>query len=110
MRIEEVHAEVGANGKGLVVKAVLREDGREVPEARLPARETAALLPREYLAGEAASLPASCIEAADEILAKLIIGRRVRLWEYEGRVYFSFLPWRSVSASPPPAERQTSGA
>jgi hypothetical protein len=101
MVVQEIHAESGTGGRGVVVKALLRDGEREVAGARLPARETAALLPREYLTGDEGSLPPGFTATADEMLSKLVVGRRVRLWEYGGRIYFSFLPWRGAAHSPP---------
>jgi hypothetical protein len=108
MEVEAIHAETGTGGRGIVVKAMLR-DGEQLLDARLPARETAALLPREYLTGEGGSLPASFFCTADEMLAKMVKGRRVRSWEYCGRVYFSFLQWRNITpqaAQTPACEEQ----
>lgn len=110
MVVQEVHAEPVQGGRALVVKARLGGGGEEVREAQLPARETAALLPREYLeSGEHVSQQA-LLEAADEILRRLVTGRSVRHWEYRGRIYFSFLPWRGSPRSPAQSESSPSGA
>ena len=99
MTVKEVRAEAGTHGRGLVVTARLQDEEREVTGARLPARETATLLPREFLVGTAEMNTAEprLLETVNEMLTKLVVGRSVRMWEYDGRNYFSFLPWRGGS-------------
>lgn len=76
-----------------VVATVKDSDGLQT-EAYLPARETAALLPREILVGKGESTPSSLFPLLRELLEKLTLGREVRVWEYGGRVYCSFPRWR----------------
>jgi hypothetical protein len=97
------------NMKGIVskVKPVLRDsrlkviakvktgEGR-VREAYMPEREVAALLPRSILLGESREAPPEILGTIQPILARMTEGRAVRLWEYNGRFFFSFLPWKSV--------------
>jgi len=81
----------------LCVTAYLQEvpEGPTI-EARLPARETAALLPREILLGEERETNPRMLELMDEMLTKFVTGRIVRTWEYSGEMYFSFLKWGTV--------------
>lgn len=76
-----------------VVVTVKDSDGMEM-EAYLPARETAALLPREILVGKGESTHSSLFPILRELLEKLTLGREVRVWEYGNRVYCSFPRWR----------------
>jgi hypothetical protein len=88
----QAHLETGT----LRVIAGLEDEQNQVFEAVLPARETAALLPREILtAGDFASAR-DLIPLMNEILERLALGRQVRVWEYEATVYCSFLRWRKA--------------
>jgi hypothetical protein len=62
----------------------------------LPARETAALLPREIIIGKGTTAPESIVDIINELLAKLAAHRQAKIWEYQGTIYFGFLKWRTV--------------
>ena len=81
-----------------VVAKVLMEGGG-TREAFMPEREMAAILPRSILLGGTTKAPQSILATIKPILARMTEGRMVRLWEYEGRYFFSFLPWKSVRFS-----------
>lgn len=92
----------------LRVEAVVRgADGKRC-SVRVPDRELAALLPRSILAAEG-SPPAALLDTIRAIVGRLLMGRRVRVWEYRDQRYLSFLSWRNVRFSaaqpvPPPAK------
>lgn len=62
----------------------------------LPAREMAALLPREIIIGKGATAPESIVDILNELLSKLAARRQAKIWEYQGTIYFGFLKWNSV--------------
>ncbi|HDQ14786.1 MAG TPA: hypothetical protein ENN41_08225 [Sediminispirochaeta sp.] len=82
---------------------VLLEERREKyqVEARLPAREVASLLPREILVGDTVTPDRRVLEPIDELLRKLTVGRLVKVWEYSGRTYCSFLKWGALRFDEP---------
>ena len=80
----------------LKVIAEIRTDRGEVCKAFMPEREVAALLPRSILLGDTGTAPPAIVGTFAPILTRMTQGRTVRLWEYEGRFFFSFLPWKSV--------------
>ena len=89
----------------LRVDALVREeDGRRMP-VRIPDRELAALLPRSILAADGHPAP-QLLDAVRTIMARTVVGRRVRVWEYRGQRYLAFLSWRTVRFS----AEQASGA
>lgn len=81
-----------------VVAEVKLEEGG-VCEAYMPEREVAAILPRSILIGESREAPPEILGTIKPILARMTEGRAVRVWEYKGRRFFSFLPWKSVRFS-----------
>ncbi len=84
-----------------VVAEVKTEHG-EVHEAFMPDREVAAILPRSILLGGASRAPRAMLATMEPILVRMTEGRTVRLWKYEERFFFSFLPWKSVRFDPDP--------
>jgi hypothetical protein len=76
---------------------IVDEEGAKT-RAELPQRELATLLPRYTLLGEGKAVSPELLQAIQSTLTRLLTGRRVRLWEYDGRQYFGFLSWRSVRA------------
>ena len=78
-----------------VVAKVAVEKGSEC-EAYMPDREISAILPRTILLGEASKAPPAMLDTIRPILRRMTGGRRVRLWQYNNRFFFSFLPWKSV--------------
>lgn len=94
--IRDIEAEI-FNQK-LYVRATLYSSERnEELIGYLPARETAALLPREILVGRGASAPDTIIDIINELLGKLAAHRQAKIWEYQGAHYFGFLKWSSVT-------------
>lgn len=83
-------------GKLCITAAIQEMSGGVVLEARLPARETAALLPREIILGDERESSQDILELMDDMLMKLVVGRVVRAWEYSDCTYFSFLKWGAV--------------
>jgi len=79
--------------KGVVV---VRTDSGETVEAHMPDRELAALLSRSILLGSGATAHPSLLDTIAPILARMTEGRRVRVWQYKERWFFSFQPWRGV--------------
>ena len=92
MKVTSIYAQSDGRSLRVVVHAA-EDDGTEV-EAYLPARETAAFLPREILAGSENSEPAALYSLMNELLEKLTLGREVRVWSYKERLYCSFPRWR----------------
>ena len=95
MRVRpELHAE------RLKVIVTVRTDSGETVEAHMPDREVSALLPRSILLGSGSTAPLSLMDTVEPILARMTEGRRVRVWQYKERLFFSFQPWRSVRFLP----------
>jgi len=80
----------------LKVVVVIRTDSGETVEAHMPDRELAALLPRSILLGSGTTAHPSLMDTMRPILARMTEGRRVRVWQYKERWFFSFQPWRGV--------------
>ncbi len=105
MKITSIQATVERDTLKVIATVEEREGIRT--EAYLPSRETAALLPREILAqgGEHTGRP--LIPLMNELLEKLTLGREVRVWEYNERLYCSFPRWRKADLpSPEDAARE----
>ena len=80
----------------LRVVADVRSDSGEVREVTLPDREVAAILPRSILLGGSCRATAAMLGTLEPIVVRMTEGRVVRMWQYDGRWYCSFLPWKSV--------------
>ncbi|HEY9593400.1 MAG TPA: hypothetical protein VHE79_02925, partial [Spirochaetia bacterium] len=78
----------------LRVVAKVRVDDGETVEAHMPDREVAAILPRSVLVGDGRRAPVALLDTVRPILSRMTEGRRVRIWEFKDRRFFSFLPWR----------------
>jgi hypothetical protein len=78
-----------------VVARVKIEQGDQC-EAFMPDREVSAILPRSILLGQAKTAPPAMLDTIKPILRRMTEGRAVRLWQYNERYFFSFLPWKSV--------------
>jgi hypothetical protein len=93
----------------LSVVATVRADNGETVEAHMPDREVSAVLPRSVLMGAESRAPVELLDTVGTILARMTEGRRVRVWEFKERKFFSFLGWRSVRfvATPLGAESET---
>ena len=75
---------------------VVKTDSGETVEAYRPDRELAALLPRSILLGSGTAAHPSLVHTMEPILSRMTEGRRVRVWQYKERWFFSFQPWRGV--------------
>lgn len=96
-RITAVRPEV--IDKRLQLKAEIRcEEGR-LTEAIFPQRETAALVPKFILLGSQKTASFGLLETIHSAASGLAIGRTVRIWEYNERLYCSFCSWRDVKFS-----------
>jgi len=91
------------SGDRLRVLAEVAAEAGGVVEATMPDREVAAILPRSILVGmppagrrRAARAPMSLLDTIGPILSRMAEGRAVRMWDYQGRSFFSFLPWKGV--------------
>ncbi|MGA2481300.1 MAG: hypothetical protein ABSG63_21400 [Spirochaetia bacterium] len=80
----------------LKVVATIKADTGETMEAHMPEREISALLPRSILLGSGTRAPLSLLDTVEPILSRMTEGRQVRVWQYQDRWFFSFLPWRNV--------------
>ena len=94
-KIREIKADI-EEGKLSITAAIQDINEGAVVDARLPARETAALLPREIILGSERTASPDLLAIIDDMLARLAVGREVRAWEYSGCTYFGFLKWGSV--------------
>ena len=95
----------------LKVVATVRDDEGKTVEAHMPDREVAALLPRSVLVGSSRRVPLALLDTISPILSRMTDGRRVRVWEFKDRRFFSFLPWRSVRfVADPPGEGSTAAS
>lgn len=84
-------------GKSLnVLVDIVSEEGNTVC-AVLPGREKATLLPRSLLVGDGMEADSSLLSEIQEMLSKLTVGRRVRMWEYRDTMYCGFLSWSDIS-------------
>lgn len=91
----------------LRVRMLLQEKEEQFEiEAQLPAREIAAILPREIIVGPNRNPSPRVFEIMNELLAKLAVGRDVRVWEYGDRTYCSFLKWGSIRFLEAPSAEQ----
>ena len=93
-RVEEARPVL--EGERLKARLRVAAKSGESLEAYLPDRELAALLPRSILAGTARQVPPELLSTIEPMLARLVLGRQVRVWHYRERGYASFLPWRAV--------------
>ena len=81
----------------LYVRAFLQHtESQQQVVGYMPAREMAALLPREIIIGKGATAPESIVDIINELLSKLAARRQAKIWEYQGTIYFGFLKWNSV--------------
>ncbi len=92
--VKQINTEVEQQ-RIFVTAILLSQEGTEI-KGFLPARETAALLPREIILGEGARASHNIRTVMNELLQKLASGRKVKIWEYQGKIYFSFLKWTTV--------------
>ena len=81
----------------LSVTAQVECEGRKIVDASLPGREKAALIPRSILIGEAKQADEAKLTEIQEILNRLTVGRKVRIWEYQETMYCAFLQWADVT-------------
>lgn len=93
--IRDIKAEI-LNQKLYVRARLWCDEKNEELSGYLPARETAALLPREIIIGQENSAPDTIIAVMNELLGKLAARRQAKIWEYQGVIYFGFLKWSSV--------------
>jgi hypothetical protein len=80
----------------LRVLAGVKTDSGELLEAYMPEREVSAVLPRSVLLGQEKEAPISLMATITPMIARMTVGRRVRLWRYRERWFFSFPPWKAV--------------
>ncbi len=102
--VKEAKSSLEANRLRVIMLLREKEEHFEI-EAQLPAREIAAILPREIIVGLNRNPSPRVFEIMNELLSKLAVGRDVRIWEYGDRTYCSFLKWGSVRfLEEPPTE------
>ena len=80
----------------LKIIAKIRDEEGKLFDALIPEREMAALIPRFVLLGEERKADKRLLETIHPIAKRMAEGRRVRLWDYNGSSYLSFLPWKVV--------------
>lgn len=93
-RITAVRPEVFE--KRLQLKAEIRCEEGQMTEALFPQRETAAIVPKFILLGSQKTASCGLLETIHSTASGLAIGRTVRIWEYNDRLYCSFCSWRDV--------------
>ena len=64
--------------------------------AFLPEREKAALLPRSLFCPEKLSIEQESLPVLETTIKRLVVGRRVKIWEFQGNWYCAFPSWRNV--------------
>ena len=76
--------------------ATVRTEKSGIINAILPDRELSALLPRSILVGENKNTHHELLSIISSMIKRMTLGRKVRLWNYQEKYYFSFLSWRKV--------------
>ncbi len=84
----------------LKVQALIEDEKNHKLKALLPSREIAALVPKYVLLGENNKANAAILETIQSILKRTTVGRKIRIWSYQGVIYFSFLNWKNVRFFP----------
>jgi hypothetical protein len=95
--VEQVRLSV-REGRLRAVASVRTQDGIDT-EAFLPDRELSTILPRSMLTSSTRNVPIQLIETMEPMVRRMVKGRIVRMWTYEGSRYISFLSWRGVQFS-----------
>ena len=85
-------------GRLKAVASVRTQDGIDT-EAFLPDRELSTILPRSMLTSSTRNVPIQLIETMEPMVRRMVKGRIVRMWTYEGSRYISFLSGRGVQFS-----------
>jgi len=80
----------------LKVIATIRTDKVGLIDAYLPDRELSGLLPRSILVGTKEDAPIELLSTIASMIRRMTLGRKVRLWNYQDKYFFSFLSWRKV--------------
>ena len=80
----------------LKIAAYIQTEDNTRLKAFLPARETAALLPRQILMGDNKKAPLKLLDSIQPIITRLATGRTVRIWEHDQVYYRAFLPWNQI--------------
>ena len=93
-RVEEARPVL--EGERLKARLRVATAAGQTLEAWLPDRELAALVPRSLLVGPGRRAPPELLSTIEPMLARLALGRQVRVWSYRERSYASFLSWRAV--------------
>ena len=80
------------------LKVVLLVDHGELGQisAILPEREKAALLPRSLFCPERLCIEPETLPVLETTIKRLLVGRRVKVWEFQGSWYCAFPSWRNV--------------
>ncbi len=86
------------NGK-LRVRALIIDEKQHKLKAILPSREIAAIVPKYVLLGDVNRADQSILETIQSILKRMTEGRKIRIWNYQGITYFSFIQWKNVRFS-----------
>lgn len=95
---------VAVEGQRLRVLVVAKIEEGETVEALLPQREISVILPRSILLKEEAS--PEILSEIEGLIRRFVVGRTIRLRQFENSTYCFFLTWRSVRF----AERGSNGA
>ena len=85
-------------GKLKAVASIHTQKGIDT-EAFLPDRELSTILPRSMLTATTRNVPVQLIETMEPMVRRMVRGRIVRMWTYEGIRYISFQSWRGVRFS-----------
>ena len=102
-RIDGVEARLEKQRLKVRVSVTVEKEGTR--HAYLPEREVAALLPRNLADVSGGRPPEHLLATIETILARLLRGRSVRLWQWQDRSYASFPPWRNVRFAGPDDDR-----
>lgn len=84
------------NNQTLNVLAEIETDEWGRIFAHLPARETAALIPRSILTGSQRTADAKLLKTINIIAQKLVSGRKIEVLFHGRRKIFKFLSWEDI--------------
>lgn len=96
IKAKVVDTRIAVENEHLRVFVLTCVDGGKTVEAALPQRELSVILPRSILLGEGERQPLDVMEEIKDIVRRFLVGRTVKLREFEGDTYCFFLTWRSV--------------
>lgn len=95
--VEQVQLSI-QEGRLKAVATIRTQEGLDT-DAFLPDRELSTILPRSMLTPSTRNVPTQLVETMEPMVRRMVKGRIVRMWTYQGSRYISFLSWRGVRFS-----------